>query len=214
MSLGLSLGCSQKQSLELEQSLQLSQSLPLSLASGEIELFSLHRIKNRLPNLDLHPQVRQSLINNLMRENLEYRVQGQHNRYCITPFHLDTACDKVRDYLDESSSVGLAIMEESPLKQKLAGYMHEKVKEQDSKIRNWFAANYDNLLYDTNGNIPWAVVQRLRAELQSWAVGNSSPLHVPMEEIVPQLIKEAGQDPEKYDSLEDMWTYLKSQKGL
>ena len=45
--------------------------------AGELELLSLHKIKNRIDGLDIHSEVRQKLITSLIKENNEYKTHKQ-----------------------------------------------------------------------------------------------------------------------------------------
>ena len=90
----MGLGQSQVQRIHLVQRLE----MPFEI-SGDLELLSLHRIKNRINNLDVHPEVRQKLIVNLVRENQEYKQTSGNNWSCITPTSLDNAVYSTIAYL-------------------------------------------------------------------------------------------------------------------
>lgn len=190
-------------------------SLPFDTV-GEVELLSLHRIRSRIPTLDVHPVTRGYLVGELMEENRQYREDAGHNRYCITPDHLDSAVETTMGYLRDNTAAALASMRD-PLQAtpadvilRLEEITSQALETQDKKMREWFVDNYDSLIYDTNGNIPFAVVMALRGQLQAWAFQRINPFTNPMTDVIEGIVKGKGLDPEKFEDHMDMWKYLKT----
>lgn len=179
---------------------------------------------------------RDMLSRNLMEENARYRREQNHKRYCITPNGLNTAIDNTRkvyervigknfDSIDDSDLGGLVSFEGAGNVDRLRTEFLAKPAADKRKIltdlamgptderiigvmKQWFVDNYDELIYDTNGNIPYGVVLALRKRLGKWAAGLQTDFTEPMTDIIEEVIREAGKDPDSYSSHEAMWESL------
>ncbi len=208
MALSLSCSLAQRQSLGLTHSL----TLPFETV-GDLELLSLHRIKNRIDTLEVHPSTRRSLAVALIRENLDYRVQNNHNRYCVTLNHVDSAVDSTAEFLNQESEKGLATLKEEPqLYSRVSDYMKGLTQKQVSKMKGWFSDNYDVLQYDTQSSIPYPLVLKMRQSLNDWARGEQSAMSQGIGDALEDLLKEKGLDPSSYKSDVEMWEALKQFK--
>ncbi|MEK6856170.1 MAG: hypothetical protein AABX66_03375 [Nanoarchaeota archaeon] len=207
MSLGLSCGLCHRQELSMGQYHY------LELPQGELELLSLHRIKNRIGSMEVHPQVRSKISLGLIKRNAQDRELNQHGRYSLGINDLDSTCDEVKDFLNEQAkNVAEAYRKFTPETYARAkDILVRAVDTQDTKIRKWFVDNYDNLIYDTNSKIPWPIVRRMRNSLEMWAVGETSFLSEPVEDLVVEVVKSCGRSPDEFEDIKKMWDFLKTQ---
>lgn len=206
MSLGLRL--SQRASIRLEQSI----SLPYE-SVGDLELFSLHRIRKRIGFMEVHPQVRRKVGTELIRENKAYRKSSGNNWMCITPSGLDNAVYNTEDFLESQTRLGTDTIDNPTIRGLVLQKLTEKVEEQIGIVKTWFSNNYDALLYDMNGNIPYHVVKKMREKLGQWAVANTNPFQESIGSLIEEAAVSAGLNPDNYDSYEDMWKEMKNYKG-
>ncbi len=199
--------------------LQLSQAigLPLNLVlsyetAGDLELLSLHRIRNRINSLTIDGQVKQVLVAELVKENQEYIESSGRNWRCITPRSLDTAVDNTRNYLTERTNLAVASIDDLAARSKIRSALEAAVSAQDKKIRTWFANNYDHLIYNTDGEIPFPIVRMMRDAFAVWALGKANPFHEPIEDVISRAATASGINPDDYDSYETVWEQLKEFK--
>ena len=203
MSLGM------RMSLSLAPKLELVQTQALYETSGDLELLSLHRIKNRIPTMQVHEAVKGKLITELIRENQEYQRTAKNKKMCITPAALDNAVYKTRDYLVEQMNLGLTTVDDMARRAAFQRLMSQQIKSQTGVIKNWFSGNYDELIYDMEAKIPWPIIVRMREKLGQWALGNTNPFHQPIEDLISETACSVGLNPDNYDSTEEMWDVLK-----
>ena len=208
MGLGLSLGMRQEQSLQ--QVIQ----LPFE-HSGELELLSLHRIRYRIPTLQVHNSVRRKLVGELFRENAEYRRKAKNKKMCITPDGLDNSVDSTHKYLVYVMNQGIQTL--PPDNPRLIDHfktaMSGQVDDQTRVIRKWFADNYDNLIYNTDSKIPYPIIMKMREKLTQWSLGETNPFDQPIEDLIEETMKSRGLNPSNYNSPEEMWAELKAYSG-
>lgn len=198
-----------RMSLRLEPKLILVQTPLLYETSGDLELLSLHRIKNRLPTMQVHEAVKRKLATELIRENQEYQRAAKNKKMCITPTALDNAVYATEDFLAEQMNLGLATVDDLTRRTAFHRLMSQQLKNQEGVIRNWFSDNYDQLIYDMQAKIPWPIVVRMREKLGQWALGNTNPFNQPIEDLISETTYSVGLNPDNYDSPEEMWDALK-----
>jgi flagellar biosynthesis/type III secretory pathway chaperone len=199
-------------SLSLKQSYKLEQKLVMKsryVTSGDLELLSLHRIKNRIHSLDIESPLKSKLIGELIRENREYRRISKNKWNCITPISLDVAVDNTYNFLKDQVKLGVETIDDIQVKSVLNKFLFNKAKEQNGNIKKWFSNNYDKILYDMNGKIPYPIIMQMRAQLSQWALGNTSVLYQPINDLIKNVAKSEGLNPDDYFSLEDVWEALK-----
>ncbi len=180
-------------------------------SSGDLELFSLHRIRNKIKTLSIHPEVRRKLIEELIKENIRYRRNSGNNWMCITPQSLDNVVDNLRNYLQEKTNLGLVTLENTEVRKALEAVMARQADNQVGVIRSWFSDNYNNLLYDMQGTskIPFPIVRKMREQLSQWAIQNTNPFSQPIDALIEETICSVGSNPWLYNSVEEMWEKLK-----
>jgi len=196
--------------LEPRQELELVQSMILYETAGDLELLSLHRIKNRMTSMNVHTTVRVKLISELFKENQEYQRVAKNKKMCITPTGLDNAVYNTRDYLIDQMNLGLATVDDRKIQEAAKNVMSKQVENQTGIIRTWFSKNYDQLIYDMEAKIPWPIIVRMRGKLSQWALGNTNPFNQPIEELIEETAVSVGLDPEDYDTPEQIWDKLKN----
>jgi len=81
--------------------------------------------------------------------------------------------------------------------------------EQDSKMRNWFSTNYDQLLYNTSGNIPFPIINAMRRRFVKWANQQSYSFDKPIKQLVDEAARCVGLDTNDYNSYQEIWDALK-----
>lgn len=196
--------------LSLAPSLQLglTLSLPFGLEkSGDIPVYSLHRIKRMLKEcpIGIDSGLEKILISELLKANAQYKGDSGNDWCCLTSSNLVSALEGV------SKRVGLIIGKDIntaiPYEQQAAaGIIKQALLSALEKnlevIKQWFDKYYDELLYDMSGKIPWAVVMSLRAGLSIWIVGQSNPFNVD----IGDFVLEVGASNGYYgDSPEEVW---------
>tara|TARA_Y100000310_G_C20589550_1_gene767232 strand:+ start:105 stop:710 length:606 start_codon:yes stop_codon:yes gene_type:complete len=177
--------------------------------AGELELLSLHKIKNRIDGLDIHSEVRQKLITSLIKENNEYKTDSGNNWNCITPNSLYYSVDNTINYLTEQLNIGISAIDDAKIKQATRKVVYNEINVQNTKIKQWFHTNYDNIIYDTRGNIPYPIVRQMREELGKWVLGNTNPFSEPIGDLIEKTARSVGIDPNHYENYEGIWKALK-----
>lgn len=206
--MGMSMGLRQMQTCSLRP--ELKQIVVLHYRdAGDLELLSLHRIRHRIDSLSVHPDVRKKLVLELMRENQSYREANDKEWYCVTPNALDRATAVTKGYLEDITRSGVMVQDNERIKAVLWKVLSGKINEQDRTIRQWFMDNYDSLIYDTNGKIPYPIVMGMRGQLSKWAIGQTNPFSQPIGEFIEETARSVGLDPEAYDGPDEIWEKLK-----
>lgn len=164
--------------------------------SGDIPLYSLHRIKNKLAQEDsilLSPEIKSFLMRSLIEANKVYKEETGNDWSCLTSANLV----EVIEFIDGSIAAAIEGLENIPKEHRdskdvILKMLHAGRKQTIQIIQSWFKDNFDDLLYDMRGNIPWAIVQRLRCNLSRWIVGVSNPFTEDIEDMVLDVSREAG----------------------
>ena len=203
--MGLSLGLRPKISLKID--------LPFDI-SGDLELLSLHRIKNKIPSMRVHEYVRKRLISELISENSEYREIHNNKRLCITPTGLDNSVDKTYNHLKEQVDISIEpiSLDQVRLAERLRDKLYGKVEDQTKVIKDWFSNNYDELIYDTHSRIPYPIVMKMRERFGRWAMGSTNSFNEPIEDLIEETARTNGINPVEYASPEELWKKLKEIK--
>lgn len=200
MSLGLS------QSLELSLELSLSQSLGES--SGDIPLYSLHKMQRLLRRTppSISPELLQVLMRSIIRENKGYKEESGNDWSCLTSTNLIDAITATELAIDETiSNINSIPSEQKDFAFVVKELLTKKADETKTIIRTWFSDRTEQLEYDMNGQIPWPIVQRLRRGLSVWISGVVNPFQQSIEEMVLDTAKEQGIDA---DNAEDAWVQM------
>lgn len=190
--------------MHLDQRLVLVQSLPFEVA-GDFSLFSLHRIRHRIPSMKVDTNVRKKLVNELFLANKEYRAKSGNNWMCITPNYLDISVDKTKKYMQEVSNSALSDFGDTDLALRLKIKFDEKVEDQNRLIKSWFVDNYDDLIYKMDKPIPYPVVMKLRSQLSLWSLENTNPFNQPIGDFLEDIAIDIGLDYRNYDSTQGLW---------
>ncbi len=207
MSMSLCCGQALMQVPELTQGLILDYNV-----TGDIDLFSLHRIKHRIPTLDLHPLVRARLINEILKENAEYRKEQKNARYCLTASGVDNAVHQTVDALRTRLRGDLTRITDEDFKDQFRSVCVSAIETQDSKMRTWFADNYDNLLYDQSGKIPFPVVLAMRQRFRRWASERNFSFNEDILMFIEEVATSVGINTKKYPDYKSIWEELKSER--
>jgi hypothetical protein len=197
-----------KLSMSIRQRMGLHLSQYIYETSGELELLSLHRIKNRISSLDVDPDVKDRLVSELIRENQAYRRDHNNKWSCITPIGLDNAVSGTRKFLEEHVELGFGTLDNGELQEVLRQQMYSAVDVQEKKIKEWFYRHYEEIIYDTSRRIPYPVLMQMRGQLGLWAMKNTNPFQQPIEDLVSDAARSVGLDPDKYATPENVWEAL------
>ncbi len=200
----ISLGCSLKQDIELKVEI----AMPYETI-GDLELLSLHRIKNRIHSLGSDSLVRKKLIGELIRVNEEYKKETGNNWMCITPSGLDEAVLGTTEYLSSQMELGISTLDDQNYKAIFKKVLGEKLDGEVNIMKNWFVKNYDNILYKVDGKIPYSVVLKMRERFSTWALNNTNPFSEPIGELIEEVALSSGINSNDYDSYKDLWKDLK-----
>jgi len=177
--------------------------------SGDIPLYSLHRIRKKLSkrdSIEVSAEIKTLLVRNLIKANKVYKEESGNDWSCLTSNNLVEAIEEVDCQL-EASIDGLEDIPEEfqTSKEVLLRVLHAERKKTVKVIQSWFENNFDELLYDMRGNVPWAIVCRLRRNLGQWIVRVSNPFLEDIEEMILSVSEEAGVST---DDTEDAWRQM------
>lgn len=195
----LSLGLGQSLVQKLKNTLKQS----VGETSGDIPLYSLHRIRARLSKIAVSSEIKNLLMRNLIQANKMYKEESGNDWSCLTSNNLVDAIEEVDCQLEVSIN-GLEDIprEYQTSKEALLRVLHANRQKTVSVIQSWFQDNFDELLYDMRGNVPWAIVCRLRRNLSQWIVRVSNPFLEDIEDMVLNVSEEVGVSA---DDAEDAW---------
>lgn len=188
----MQLSCILRQKIELEQSLCLG--LAVGETSGDIPIYSLHKIKNFFVKqpIQIDKSLRAILFQELLRANKVYRKESGNKWNCLTSLNLVNAIERLNDKIKSTIDLAQTNQDEVPGIDKLIAHMHNVREKNIELIRNWFYHHYEEIRYDTSGNIPWAVVCRLRSDLAKWKLGVSNPFYKDIEEMILEVAGDQG----------------------
>ncbi len=184
------------------------QALELPEKVGEIPLFSLHRIKS-ISSKGIKPltnDVISTFMKILISKNIKYKKEIKRDWNCVTANHVVEAVSSFENEL----KIGIRTL--IPKKKvELTQVDKETIKELVARknviikiLKEWFNENYDSLLYDTSKNIPWAIIQDLRARLNIWVFKNTNSFGDEINDVIFSVAKKSGIETENI-SAEDAW---------
>jgi hypothetical protein len=206
--MALSLGCS----VELRQELAPRQLLLYDTA-GEVELFSLHRIRSRIRGLDVHFAVRGKLVHELLARNAEYQRIYGNQKLCVTAGDVDSSVYGTVKAIEERNKSDLSQVVDMTIRAKIKDVFEDRRAVQQQKMRQWFADNYDRLLYDTSSRIPFPVVLAMRRRFFKWANQQDFDFNEPIQELIEEAASSVGLDTREYTDYKDVWEALKRYRG-
>jgi len=186
--------------------------LPLGETYADLPLVSLHRVRSRIHSLEASKGVKGNLIKQLINQNRIYREDTGRKWNCITAGGLDTAVNDLETDLKRSVNLGLVSVRDTiPASdyQALREVLMDQVDSQYFTIKKWFNENADELEYDTHGDIPWPIVQRLRRQLGVWSTERINPFGISIADVIDDVATESGIDPTKYKDAKEIWDALK-----
>ena len=192
----------------LSQGLECSQSLVQTFGEngGDIPIYSLHRISGLLARkpIGISRDVSRFLKRAIVEANKEYKTQSGNDWNCLTSLNLTSAIESVEAQIAEINDIAIKSLphELADHAKILEAFFAKKRSECVVQIRDWFVKNHDDLLYNMDGKVPWAIVQRLRAKLGMWIMGIDNPFEQNIEEMILEVAKE-----QKIitDDAEDAW---------
>lgn len=197
------LGCSLRQAVTVEQRLVLREQI--GETSGDIPLYSLHRIKRllKMQPIRVSAELQTLLMRNLIAANQGYKEESGNDWSCLTSQNLvdaiDTTDHQIARNIDHIDDIPKEL---AAAKEKLFAKFHEARKESIRTIQQWFETNFDNLLYNMDGKIPWPVVLRLRRNLGVWIATATNPFG---EYIEDMILGVANQNGVAAEDAEDAW---------
>lgn len=178
----LSLSQSHRLDLRLEPAIRLIQDQGHYNKIGDLELYSLHRIQSRFKTIPIGDNLRNGFFLALIDQNQKYQKETDSKRFCITSDHLYNAIGELRKILISKLSTNKEIL----------------IDNQFKIIIKWFDENYNDLLYDTSGKIPWPIVCMLRKRLSLWIIKiKENPFDLDLEETILNTAKEQGFDTDR-----------------
>ncbi len=193
------------QGLHLLQSLKHSLSLNQFIGerSGDIPVYSLHRIRTCVASspLPVSAEVQVMFLREVIIANNTYREESGNDWYCLTSINLVSALEGLEARLKEVNDLALETLPKG-VKDVVERVLTNARIKCIHDIRDWFEANYDDLLYNMKGSIPWPIVQRLRRSLRAWSFGIVDPFGQDIEDMVIEVAKEQGHH---CDDAESAW---------
>ena len=198
-------------SLTQEQALVLGLRQSFGESSGDIPIYSLHRIQNliRKHPIDIGETLQNMFLRNVIRANKKYKRDSGNDWSCLTSNNLVDAIEwtdaTVKKFINQSRK-GQPKELLSHVKF-IIKCLHEKREEEILKIRDWFYDNYEKLIYDMDGKIPWGVIQHLRRDLSVWIIGKYHPFLQDIEVMIVEVANKLGVGYEGI-SAEDAWKLM------
>lgn len=175
MSMSMSFSHSVRQ--EMQISMRVSLADMFGETAGDIPVYSLHRIKRVLamnPPKSISPKIVGILIRSVIAANEKYRTDTGNDWYCLTSANLVHAIGLLDARLGVIIGAADAMPSEAPKRAAAAQAALESQRARAVRIvQEWFETNYDDLLYDMDGKIPWPIVLRMRRNLGAW-IGNAA----------------------------------------
>ncbi|MGV8168943.1 MAG: hypothetical protein ACP5N3_02705 [Candidatus Nanoarchaeia archaeon] len=202
MRMSLTLRQTQKQQLKILQAHSYT-------SAGELELFSLHKIRNRLDTLHVSPKIRTLFFKELLEQNKLYQTLNERNWYCLTPDGVDKAIDNIDADLN-NLAITISELQVTYEKQQLARTsLHKQKDKYISSMKHWISEQYYNIVYDTEGKIPYPIILQMREKIAVWAMGNSFPLSEPIESIIESAAQSTNMSTKNL-SYDEIWDALKA----
>ncbi len=192
----------------LAQRLKLENELRQSIGdhSGDIPIYSLHKIKNLLGKrpLDISRDLNKILVYNLVKANGEYKEDSGNDWNCLTSNNLVKAITNTEGKIKESIDLVTDAYprEQSRIAELMKGTLEKHGDKNMDTIKGWFEQNYDLLLYDTSGKIPYPIILQLRKDLSFWITSKINPFEKDIEDFI---IDAASKDGKRYSNAEDAW---------
>ncbi len=160
---------------------------------GELELFSLNRIRDRLARLEIDPDARWKITECLTEENRKRWSSGNHRKVSCTPYTLDHCVEKLREYLNEQVKVAIQSLPANTygltvIQQKLQKGVAANVY----LIKNYLSEHYTLTLRNTDRVIPAPVVRGMEEKVQQWAQGKPKVFSTPLEPLVREIAEGLG----------------------
>lgn len=160
---------------------------------GDLELFSVNRIRDRLAALDFDPDVRRRITQYLSEENRKQWCSENHGRNSISFNTLDYCVEMLRDYLNEQVRLALESQMESTSELTfLQQNLQQGVTVNINLIKKHLSQNYRLTLYDTHGLVPAPLVREVERKFQQWTKGNREVLSEPLEPLVRKIAEGLG----------------------
>jgi hypothetical protein len=189
MMLGLSLG----QCVVVRQEVALRQMV--GETSGDIPLYSLHRIKNLFrkqpPTID--GKLKELLLQNLIAANRDYKEASGNDWSCLTSQNLVDAIDETdREIAETIRNIHDIPREYAAVKDKILAKLNEAREANVAVMKQWFDGHFDDLFYNMDGKIPWPVVCQLRRSLGQWIAGHANPFDQDIEDMVLEVADHEG----------------------
>jgi hypothetical protein len=154
--------------------------------------------------ISISPELTNMLKRAIIAANRQYKEDSGNDWSCLTSNNLVDVLESVEHQVAEINATGIATLpkEHAGQAKVVASFLNKKRSECMATIKNWFETNYEALLYDMSGKIPWAIVQRLRRNLGMWIVGSTSPFTQDIEEMVLEV---AAEQSIHTDDAEEAW---------
>jgi hypothetical protein len=181
--------------LRMEQRLELTLCNYIGERSGDIPLFSLHRIKTLLRKkpIGIGSLLTKILTHELIKQNSIYKAESGNDWSCLTGLNCTNAIENVDNIISDQIEVASNVATE--LRNQLAVIIQKMKSRQTAqikKIKAWFEANYYDLIYEQDKKIPWSVVQALRRNLAAWTVNSTNPFDEKIDDMVMEVAREQG----------------------
>lgn len=174
-------------------------------SSGDIPVYSLHRIAKlmRRRPIAISATLKNLLERALIQANGKYREESGNKWNCLTSNNLVEAIEWV-DAEVKKITDGVDTMPGEMAKQVVAAkaVLDQERQRCIKRIKDWFKENFESLLYDMNGKVPWAIILRLRKNLGIWIAGVSNPFSQDISDMVLETARENGI---RVDTAEDAW---------
>jgi hypothetical protein len=197
------LSCSLRQNLTLQVSPVLRQQV--GETSGDIPLYSLHRIKALLGKREMFvsKDLLVLLVQNLIAANQEYRSESGNRWNCLTSQNLvdaiETADREIAGAIDRIDDIPI---EFAGTREKLFMKLHDAREQSVRTMQEWFETNFQDLLYSIDGKIPWPIVRRLQRNLGVWIATATNPFAENINDMVLSVAAEQGI---RAGNAEDAW---------
>jgi len=147
---------------------------------GELNIFSLNKIKNKISTMKVNPIIKERFIANLAKENKiskpmptiqqvidEYEILNECSSYGVSAYQLIRAIEMTNEFL---RGVGHAKFKNKKIDnlEERCKNLEKNIDSQNKIIKKWFGVNYYILINDDNKAIPDTLITSLKKDFLNW----------------------------------------------
>lgn len=172
---------------------------------GDIPMYSMHKIKNRIFGLQgVSREMKDVMCRCLVEANNRYKEESENDWACLTSNNLIWALER----FEKKTRIMINMIRKGQPKEmrtlvaEVIFEAHEKRAHDVAIFKNWFTDNAEELQYNMRDSIPWFVIKSLRESLSFWIATKINSFG---EEIEGAILKIASKNNVSAENAEDAW---------